>query len=260
MQQSISPELTVSIVSHGQADLLPPLLAQLAALRAHLSLEVILTENLGPYRTRRFDELPLSIDYIVNEEPKGFGANHNAAFARAAAPYFCVMNPDIRLQGDPFGPLVSQLRAAKGVAGPKVVNPSGGLEDSARHVPTLARLLGRHLKGIRGADYKADRIQSVDWMAGMCLVFDADAYRMLGGFDEGFHLYCEDVDICLRAHLAGWNVSWTVDAVVEHAARRDSRRKPRYLWWHLRSFARLIASPTYRNFCWRSSHGARSVI
>ncbi|MES2010599.1 MAG: glycosyltransferase [Pseudomonadota bacterium] len=251
--------MTISIVSHGQAELLPPLLKQLATLSEHLSLQVILTENLGEGWLRRFDDLPLSIDYIANRTPKGFGANHNAAFSHAAAPYFCVMNPDIRLQGNPFGPLLRQLGSARGVAGPKVVNPGGGVEDSARHVPTLGRLLERHLKGIRVADYEPDRIQNVDWMAGMCLVFDADAYRMLGGFDDGFHLYCEDVDICLRAHLAGWHVSWTVDAVVEHEARRDSRRKPRYLWWHLCSFARLIASPSYRKFCWRRSYGPRSV-
>ncbi|KJK25731.1 hypothetical protein UB46_03505 [Burkholderiaceae bacterium 16] len=259
MPHAVSPELTISIVSHGQADLLPPLLEQLAALSEQISLQVIITENLGQGQLHRFDELPLSIDYIVNREPKGFGANHNAAFVHAAAPYFCVMNPDIRLHGDPFRPLLRQLCRASGIAGPKVINPNGMLEDSARHVPTLGRLLERHLKGIRVADYVSNRIQTVDWMAGMCLVFDVAAYRILGGFDERFHLYCEDVDICLRAHLTGWHVSWTVDAIVEHEARRDSRRKLRYLWWHLCSFTRLIASSSYRKFCWRRNSGTRSV-
>jgi GT2 family glycosyltransferase len=239
----------VSIVSHGQAKLLFPLLKQLSIVARRLPMQVILTENLGSQYAVRFDELALQIDYVVNPGPKGFGANHNAAFAHAQAPFFCVMNPDVRLLDDPFEPLLRQLRAAPGVAGPRVVNSVGGLQDSARRVPTVGRLLRRHLRNIRVADYNADHNQSVDWVAGMCLVFDATVYRELGGFDERFFLYCEDVDICLRAHLAGWSVNWVVDAAVEHEARRDSWYKPCYLWWHLKSYARLLSSSPYRSFC-----------
>jgi GT2 family glycosyltransferase len=248
MRQNPLPQITVSIVSHGQAALLPPLLEQLAAIARHVPIQLVLTENLGSQSAVRFDTSALQIEYVINPEPKGFGANHNAAFSRASAPYFCVMNPDIRLFGNPFESLLRQLRIAPGIAGPKVINPAGGLEDSARYVPTIGRLLKRYVKGIRMADYKAERNQCVDWMAGMCLLFDTAIYRDLGGFDERFHLYCEDVDICLRAHLAGWQVNWVADAVVEHEARRDSWHKPRYLWWHLNSYIRLFCSSSYRDF------------
>lgn len=248
------PLITVSIVSHGQGDLLRPLLEQLAGLRMGRSLQVIVTENLGASSLRRHDNLSLELEYIVNPDPKGFGENHNAAFARAGGKYFCVMNPDIRLKGNPIGVLVAQLKQAQGVAGPRVISPIGTLEDSARCVPTVQRLIARHFFRTRRADYAADSTKNVDWMAGMCLMFDADAYRSLGGFDERFHLYCEDVDICLRAHLLGWSVSWTVGALVEHDARRDSRRKPKYLWWHLCSMVRLFTSPTYQNFRAKNPH------
>ena len=248
MCSSFSPQVTISIVSHGQVVLLQPLLEQLADIARHFPIQVVLTENTGSKHMGRFDVPELQIEYVANPEPKGFGANHNAAFARASAPYFCVMNPDIRLSGNPFESLLRQLHIAPGIAGPKVVNPAGGLEDSARYVPTLGRLLKRYVKGIRMADYKADHNQCVDWMAGMCLLFDAAAYRDLGGFDERFYLYCEDVDICLRAHLAGWQVNWVIDALVAHEARRDSRHKPRYLWWHLSSYIRLFCSSSYRDF------------
>lgn len=261
MQSELQPpQLTVSIVSHGQASLLRPLVEQLVKVARQMPLQVIVTENLGDRNAVQFNDIPLTIDYVVNTEPKGFGANHNAAFSLARAPYFCVLNPDIRLSGNPFMPLVQQLRKARGIAGPKVINPSGELEDSARHIPTISKLLKRHVKGVRIADYRPDHIQQVDWMAGMCLVFDVDVYRALQGFDERFHLYCEDIDVCLRAHLAGWDVTWVVDAIVEHQARRDSRRKLRYLWWHLNSFTRLVCSTPYRLYRKSMRHCSISVL
>jgi GT2 family glycosyltransferase len=184
----MSLDVTVSIVSHGQAKLCLPLLEQISALARRPSIQVVLTENLGPRHAICLDGLALPIDYIVNPGPKGFGANHNAAFACARAPYFCVMNPDVRLLGDPFGPLLRQLRAAPGVAGPKVLNPAGGLEDSARRVPTMGRLLKRHFGNIRTSDYNTDYSRCVDWMAGMCLMFDTAVYQKLRGFDERFFL------------------------------------------------------------------------
>ena len=130
-----------------------------------------------------------------------------------------------------------------------MLNPYGKLEDSARNVPTVSRLLRRHLRTPRTLDYNVDHDQSIDWMAEKCLVFNVAAYQTLGGFDERFFLYCEGVDICLRANLAGWSVSWVMDAVVEHRARRDSWRKLRYLWWHLNSYAKLFRSSSCRRFC-----------
>ncbi|MGN5480586.1 glycosyltransferase [Cupriavidus basilensis] len=105
---------------------------------------MLVTENLGAAFLRRHDDLPLGIEYIINPVPKGFGENHNAAFARAEGQYFCVMNPDIRLKGNPLNALVcATWHKPKGVAGPRVVSPTGTLEDSARRVPRQSQGLLR---------------------------------------------------------------------------------------------------------------------
>ncbi|WP_444633054.1 glycosyltransferase family 2 protein [Cupriavidus oxalaticus] len=249
------PEITVSVISHSQGALVLPLLRQLSALARTLPLRVIVTENLpgtsgalappveGEPTQRLYDKL------ISNPEPKGFGANHNAAFAHSATPYFCVINPDIRLVDEPFSRLCEVLRLVPGIAAPCVMSSSGGLEDSARRVPTFSRLWRRTVAGERVADYVPDGgVAAVDWVAGMLMMFDADAFRRLGGFDDRFHLYCEDVDICLRAHLAGFSVQWVTDVSVQHDAQRDSRRKWKYLAWHVESMARLFLSPSYFAF------------
>src|SRR5262245_37262762 len=122
--------ITVSVVSHAQATLVEKLVADLAAL-SRRGLQIVLTLNVP-------EELPslpssVAVDLIRNPSPKGFGANHNAAFRLAKGELFCVVNPDIRLDADPFGPLAAELAEPKvGVAAPLVVNANGELEDSAR--------------------------------------------------------------------------------------------------------------------------------
>lgn len=248
------PVLTISVVSHGQAGVLTPLLSQLGQLAASMPLQVIVTENLPGHRTA-IDEFTVRgyrFDFIANTSPKGFGENHNAAFSRCRGPYFCVLNPDLVLHKNPFPPLIAQLARQPGIVVPTIVSPSGDVEDSVRRLPTMTSLLGRIMARLRGAkspsDYQSGEDVKVDWAAGMFMVFNSDVYRELRGFDERFHLYCEDVDICLRAWSAGHSVVRLADVRVIHDARRDSHRQLRYLLWHLGSFVRLFTSGAYWAF------------
>lgn len=244
--------LTVSLVSHGQAELMRPLIQQLSAIAHELPLKVVVTENLPEGRTSdgRFGDL--DIRYIQNAEPKGFGANHNAAFAFCDTPYFCVVNPDVRLIENPFPALLAQARARPGVVAPRVVANDGAVEDSARKVPRPLVLLRRALTRLANKrmppDYTGEGTVPVDWAAGMFLLFDAGVFQRLGGFDDRYHLYCEDVDVCLRTWLNGGSVHLANDVIVMHDARRDSHRRLLYLRWHLASMMRLFTSSAYWRF------------
>ncbi|AGW91657.1 hypothetical protein N234_16635 [Ralstonia pickettii DTP0602] len=235
--------LTASVVSHHQDALLVQLLPQLLAIP---SMQIVLTINAGG---GNFEALDPRIRVIHNAHPKGFGANHNAAFALCQTPYFAVLNPDLRLTDTTFAPLLSCVSEAPGVAGPHVFSPAGTIEDSARRLPSIARLVARRIAGKSSPDYDISIArQQVDWVAGMCLMFDSESFRAVGGFDERYHLYCEDVDICLRLHLMHRQVNWVKDATVIHDARRSSRRRLRYIWWHLSSMMRLFMSVAYWRF------------
>ena len=140
--------VALSVVSHAQNWLVNQLLADLAQFRA-TGLSIIVTQN-----ARDPDALARRQDaeVIINDRPRGFGANHNAAFRRCSAPYFCVVNPDIRLNMDPFPALVEALRGMDGaVAGPRVSDPAGRTEDSARRFPTVPRLSAQAVFRRRGA-------------------------------------------------------------------------------------------------------------
>ncbi len=236
-----APNITLSIVSHGQNALVNQLLEDVQRVCAG-RVALVLTQNVPDAVLFATANLDCPAEVIVNPERKGFGANHNAAFAYCRTPYFCVANPDIRLPADPFATLISDFSGKTvAVAGPLVRNPAGAAEDSARRFPTAGSLLKKLFAEKREPDYPTDRGPlEVDWLAGMCMLFRSDAYRSVGGFDEAYFLYYEDVDICHRLRLSGAAVLFDPRAEVIHDARRASRREPRLALHHLASIFRFL--------------------
>jgi GT2 family glycosyltransferase len=238
--------ISVSVVSHDQGALVERLLEDLARLEAR-SIEVILTVNVPEALGFEHRAFPYALRVIRNASPKGFAANHNAAFERATGEFFCVVNPDIRLTSDPFPSLLAVLEdPAVGVAAPLVVNEAGAVEDSARPFPTpweiALKALGRAPRhhGAPGGG------SSPDWVGGMFMLFRADTFAEIGGFDAAYRLYYEDVDLCARLRLAGYDVRLSPQVSITHLARRASHRNPRLAIWHLRSMLRFFVSRSRR--------------
>lgn len=237
----MTPSLSLSIVSHRQIDLIQPLLQGLIAHGVRLT-ELIITLNLP----ESFDETQWRAHWplicLRNPAPQGFGANHNAAFRHARGDYFCVLNPDIRLDASPFPVLIQALQDARvGIAAPMVCSSAGEVEDSVRRFPHPGTILAKAAGRGHQPDYAlVDAVTPVDWVGGMCMVFRRDTFAQLGGFDEGYFLYYEDVDLCARAGRAGLQVVACRDARVIHDARRHSHRNWRYMRWHLGSMARFF--------------------
>lgn len=245
-------QISISIVSHLQCSLVDKLLADIDRCCKASPIEVILTLNMPeepPFAERRFS---FPIKTICNQIPQGFAANHNQAFRHASGQFFCVMNPDIRLSDDPFPALLSCLQdSSVGVAAPVVVGVSGEMEDSARRFPTPFKILCKAFGGCKESDYvvKGEPVFP-DWVGGMFMLFPRDIFKRLGGFDQRFFLYYEDVDLCARLKLLGYGVALCPNAKVIHDARRDSRRSFKYLKWHLASMTRFFCSPIFLKVCW----------
>lgn len=235
--------ISVSIVSHGQGKLVRQILQDLSGLLEPASAEVFLTLNVPealPFSAVDF-RYPLTI--IRNPLPRGFGANHNAAFQRARGEWFCVMNPDIRIPQDPFPVLMKEISSLRGaVIAPAVLTMDGAIEDSARHFPTLLSL-ARKMAGLGDGRYPfhpGDETFVADWLGGMFMFFRSESFAAAGGFDEAFFLYYEDVDLCMRLGLAGQRVLACPKAQVFHDARRASRRNLQYMRWHAHSMIRYF--------------------
>jgi GT2 family glycosyltransferase len=210
---------------------------------------VLLTVNVPeslPFDPATF-RFPLRV--LGNRAPRGFGTNHNAAFHESRGELFGVLNPDIRLRGDPFGPLAERLRdPAIGVVAPLVRNPAGGVEDSARRMPTPWSILRKALFGTGDPDY---RIGTEDvhpeWVAGMFMLFRRETFAAARGFDTRYFLYYEDVDLCTRLALAGKRIVYCPAVEVVHDARRESHRDLGYLRVHVASMLRFFGSAPFRH-------------
>lgn len=236
-----SPSLTISIVSHGHRQHVETLLADLNAV-TEVPFEVILTLNIpdSPISERGWN-FPLHI--VSNPLPQGFGANHNAAFKRASGALFLVLNPDVRIAPGALSPLLTAFEDSRiGLCAPVVLNAQGHTDDSVRRFPTLWSLVKRAVTGRHDTvKLQFDRLNPVDWVAGMFMMFRREAYASVNGFDaERFFLYYEDVDICQRLQRMEWRVVVQPAASVVHNAQRSSHRKLRFALWHATSAVRFL--------------------
>ncbi len=238
--EMVGRPVTVSIVSHGQGEMVSALLSDLA--RCPGVLEVLVTRNIPEQDIVCPESLRLRLRLICNDTPRGFAANHNQAFKQCTTPLFAVLNPDIRLGADPFPILFDTFKDSNcALVAPVVHNPEGSIEDNARYFPTPAQLFAKLLKSCDGrCSVVGNAPACVDWVAGMFMLFRADVFRDIGGFDEGFFLYYEDVDICVQLWKARRKVMINQGASVVHSAQKESRRRPRYMAWHLTSMVRYF--------------------
>jgi len=240
---SPQPEVTASVVSHGQAALVGTLIADLSRHASRCLRRLIVTLNVPQAEPVRADGAPFEVVVLRNDRPLGFGANHNRAFRHCDTAWFAVLNPDLRLAGDVLGQLAAAAEPTDGLVAPSILNADGSPADSARRVPTPLALAARRL---RRRPHRPD--PDFDWFAGMCLLLNSEAFRQLGGFDERYFMYCEDIDLSLRMQLAGWRLRHVPGVRIVHDARRDSHRSPRYLGWHLASLLRLWGSPVFWSY------------
>lgn len=245
------PDWSLSVVSHGHLPQIRALLADARKLLDPARFEVFLTLNLPESADGLEQEWPGRLRVIQNHEPKGFGANHNAALRQASGKWVATVDPDLRLGSrDPFAGLESALEGeTTGIVSPTVLDEHGDCSDHAREVPTPGRLFLRYASGGPASfDRWLTIPHDVDWLAGLFMAMRRDNFLQLGGFDERFHMYCEDVDLCLRSWNAGLAVRVIPGAQVTHSARRRTLKSARHFFWHLASLGRLWTSLSYREF------------
>jgi GT2 family glycosyltransferase len=230
-------QVTVSVVVHGQWHLVEPLLHQLQQHCGHAVDQVVLTVN-RPEPDVRTEGWNSPIRRIDNPAPKGFGANHNAAFAHCRTPWFLVINPDVRLDRDVLSELLVRAHARTGLITPRIQEPGKSEPEPYRDLLTPAELWRRRRQGHRPPEKPA-------WVAGMFMLIRREAFAEVGGFDERYFMYCEDFDLCARLRLSGWQMQVAEDLHVGHDAQRASNSSPRALAWHLESFARVWTSSAF---------------
>ena len=185
----------------------------------------------------------------------GYGRGMNLGAKRTSGEVLLICNPDLVVEKSTVQCLVDQLVAEPDVAvvGPLILGSDGGRYPSARGFPALADAAGHALLGLvrpdnpftrryQLADQPFDEVHDVGWVSGACMAIRRIAFTSVGGFDPGYFMYVEDLDICWRLHRAGWRVRYLPGASVTHVGGTSSRRHPyRMLVAHHRSTLRFFA-------------------
>jgi N-acetylglucosaminyl-diphospho-decaprenol L-rhamnosyltransferase len=170
---------------------------------------------------------------VIEGVNRGFGSGANAGMALTNGPVFALMNPDIRLPHAGIVPAMTRHfeRGPRiAIAAPALRLPDGRIQDSARAVPVPIDLVRRRwidrLGGYakRTGELKLHRPAAVPWVVAACVFVRREPFAAAGGFDPGYFMYFEDVDLCVRLRRGGWLVVQDPSVVVEHEHRGASRR------------------------------------
>ncbi|MCE3266946.1 MAG: wbbL [Solirubrobacterales bacterium] len=239
------PALDVVIVSYRCRELLRGCLDALRAHPPHVGMSVIVVDN---------DSADGSAEMVRSEYPEvqleasdrnlGFAAGTNRGARAGRAPLLLALNPDTAVTS---GALDTALDAFSGrpevaVVGPRLLRPDGTLDHaSKRSFPTPLSALGHFTgigrrRGARGAlaAYRAPEVESgpVDAVNGAFMLMRREAFEQAGGFDEGYWMYMEDLDLCYRLVRKGWVTWYEPAATVIHvkSGTTGGARSPRLNW------------------------------
>jgi N-acetylglucosaminyl-diphospho-decaprenol L-rhamnosyltransferase len=258
--------LAILVVSYNSAAELGPFLESVRrgaeGLAPDMTVETSVIENSAEPEQIELTRAVRGWDRIVVAERNlGYGAGMNRLATDAGGDWLLICNPDIRFRRGSLAELLAAAhrhpRAA--LVGPQVRGSDDVRYPSARRFPSLRTGAGHVLFGrIWPSNPWTQRYhflvgtaapeQAVDWLSGACLLVRREAFDAVGGFDEGFFMYFEDVDLAMRLRAAGWGAVYAPDAVIEHSGAHSTRRHSALMWRVHHESARRYLRRKYRGW------------
>ncbi len=249
-----SAGLDVVIVAYRSRELLRRCLDSLRAFPPSVPIRVVVVDNAsedGSAELVRAD-YP-EVELIASPENLGFAAATNLGARLGDAPYLLALNPDAAVTDGALEAVSAVLDRHPEIAvvGPRLVRQDGSLDHAAkRSFPTPLSAVGHFTgvgrrRGARGrlAAYRAPEVESgpVDAVNGAFMLMRREAFEQAGGFDEGYWMYMEDLDLSYRLAQAGWLSWYEPAATVLHAkgGTTGGERSPRLTWHFHRGMYRF---------------------
>jgi N-acetylglucosaminyl-diphospho-decaprenol L-rhamnosyltransferase len=234
----VSPDLSVVIVNWNVSDHLRRCLESIVSRQSSVVSEIIVVDNAstdGSVEMLRA-EFP-QVTLIANADNRGFPAAINQGIDAAQGRYVLLLNADTEILDDALTTLVRYLDAHPdvGVVGPQLLYPDGGVQSSRRRFPTLATLFLEStwleplaprslLRRYHVLDQPDDATLGVDWIYGAAMLARRETTQQVGGMDEGFFMYSEELDWCRRIKAAGWRVVYHPAAQIVHHEGKSSEQ------------------------------------
>lgn len=234
--------LSVIIVSYNVREFLEQALLSLQQALSTISHEIFVVDNASSDGTvsflkKRFPD----ITFFENKENRGFARANNQALAHAQGDYICLINPDTIVQEDTFAVLLDffETHPDAGMVGCKILNPDGSLQLACRRsFPTpwvaltkivgLARLFpkSRWFGRYNLTFLDEDQVSEVEAISGSFMVVRRSIVENIGGLDEDFFMYGEDLDWCYRIRQTGYNIYYVPLTQIIHFKGESSKKSP----------------------------------
>jgi N-acetylglucosaminyl-diphospho-decaprenol L-rhamnosyltransferase len=227
----MSPAVSVIVVSHDSGVALQDCIARVLAQAP--ALEILLIDNAS--RDGSPDRLPSDprLTLVRNAGNPGFGVACNQGARLARAPLLLFLNPDCLLPADGLARLLDALEHAPGVGllGAQLREADGRAQPAARRrLPTFSGLFRRSDPGA-GVRVDGCAVETVEATSGALMLMPRALFERLGGFDEGYVLHCEDLDLCRRVRAENLEVAVLADLDVVHLKGQSSRQRPFWVEW-----------------------------
>lgn len=237
-------KISFIIVEYYSIDDILACIDSIIEVRVGLEYEIIISSN-STYSLEKQLEIQknkYSAKWIFNDKNGGFAYAMNKGLEKAIGDVLIIMNPDVRIK-EGLNDMLSyfQSRLKVGIVAPKIVNISGEIQDSFRTFITPWNFLYRHLSRFlgQGSCIEAkEEVQEVDWVIGAFMMTSRSAYKKVGGLDDKYFMYCEDMDWCKRMHRHGYSVVYYPQAVIEYEGTRSARHSWKYAWIFMKSLFR----------------------
>ncbi|WP_105253994.1 glycosyltransferase family 2 protein [Pseudoalteromonas sp. T1lg75] len=245
-------KVLIAVVSHGHFDKISELGA--AASLALTSFDVVILDNFGETELEAYCDIH-HVSYIRTKQSKGFGANNNHIYdffnkntGITDDDYVLILNPDVLITPEEVTALVETAQANNDkLVTINLYTDKGfqNFDNSIRNFPSFMDFVKSFLFGVNPSliDKSAvNKRKAVDWAAGSFLLVRADLYAELGGFDEGYFMYCEDLDLCWRAkHQHGTQLYYYPQFKATHLAQHANRKIfSKHFYWHVNSVLRYL--------------------
>jgi N-acetylglucosaminyl-diphospho-decaprenol L-rhamnosyltransferase len=265
MTSAPTAALAIVIVNFNTGEWLGRCLRSLEGARGDLTVDVVVVDNASVDGSADVAQGMPGVRLIRNPTNVYLSPAWNQGAAATGAPYVFFLNPDTEWFAGTLGDLlrVANADGGAGIVGPMLRNVDGTVYTSGRRFPSLVDGLGHAFVSLVRSDnafsrrYRMDdwdRTSSrvVDWVSGAAMLMPRAAFDAVGGFDERFPLYAEELDIATRLRGAGWHVLFTPEVEVIHAvgvSTGGDRRPHRLVVMHSTSLYRYYT--THRAAGWR---------
>lgn len=226
--------LTVIIVAYNSEDFIEDCVRSLLENLPEKSEIIVIDNNSSDNTAKKLENFVPKIDLIKSTTNLGFAKANNLAAKKVQGNYLFFLNPDTQITGSIFNELLGfyERESDAGIVAPKLIQPDGKVQESVKNLPTIWRAIKEFIFLMPHAYSqfipKDDDFTEVESVYGAAMLIKRDLFNKVGGFDERFFLYYEDVDLCKRIRKLGKKIYYYPKVSIKHIVGGTKSERNKY--------------------------------